>query len=248
MLYQQTLDQLYAMKLIGMAEALEEQRSTTQHQELTFEERLALLIQRQYLWKENRALATRLKNARLKIPACIEDINYRHPRGLKRELIEQMIASDWIKAHRNCLIIGPTGVGKTYLGCAFADRACKDGYRALYYYAPELFRNLKAALLDGSFTPVLRKLLNTNLLVIDDFGLENVNSTEYRYFLETLDNRHHCAATLITSQYALNTWHQIIGDDTVADAILDRIVHNSYRIELDGESMRKRDSSLSKIP
>ena len=240
MLYEPTLQKIQAMKLHGMAEALEEQRKSADASALSFEDRLALLVERQWLWKENRALVTRLKFARLRQSACLEDIDYRQHRGLQRSQIEHLAGGDWIEHSQNCLITGPTGVGKSYLACALAHKACRDGYRTLYFYAPKLFRELMAGQADGSLSALLKKLARTQLLVIDDWGLEKASPAQYRDFLELLDDRHAVASTLITSQYPPARWHELIGDATVADAILDRLIHGSHRIELKGESMRKR--------
>src|ERR1035437_2455099 len=239
MLNEPTVTKLLAMKLNGVVEALEEQRKSAQTASLSFEERLALLVERQWLWKENRAMAVRLKFARLRQPACVEDIDYRHPRGLQRSVIEHMAGSDWLKCGQNCIITGSTGVGKTYLACALAHKACRDGYRALYFYAPKLFRGLSASQADGSLPNLLRKLAKINLLVIDDLGLEKATAAQYRDLLEVLDDRHSASSTLITSQFPPTRWHELIGDATVADAILDRLIHGAHRIELKGESMRK---------
>jgi len=157
---------------------------------LDFEERLGLLVERQWLWKENRALATRLHYARLKVSASLEDIDYRHPRGLKRAQIDQLRCSDWIPQHHNCLISGPTGSGKTYLACALGHQACRDGHRVLYYYAPKLFRALHTAQADGSLLKLLKKLARANLLILDDFGLVAATGKQYRDLLEVLDDRH----------------------------------------------------------
>ena len=240
MLYEPTLQKMQAMKLNGMAEALEEQRKSADTATLSFEDRLALLVERQWLWKENRALSARLKFARLRQSACLEDIDYRQHRGLQRSLIEHLTGGDWIAHSQNCLITGPTGVGKSYLACALAHKACRDGYRTLYFYAPKLFRELMAGQADGSLSALLKKLARTQLLVIDDWGLEKASPAQYRDFLELLDDRHAVASTLITSQYPPARWHELIGDATVADAILDRLIHGAHRIELKGESMRKR--------
>jgi DNA replication protein DnaC len=239
MLNEPTVTKLLAMKLNGVVEALEEQRKSAQTASLSFEERLALLVERQWLWKENRAMAVRLKFARLRQPACVEDIDYRHPRGLQRSVIEHLAGSDWLKYGQNCIITGSTGVGKTYLACALAHKACRDGYRALYFYAPKLFRELSASQADGSLPNLLRKLAKINLLVIDDLGLEKATAAQYRDLLEVLDDRHSADSTLITSQFPPTRWHELIGDATVADAILDRLIHGAHRIELKGESMRK---------
>ena len=239
MLNEPMMAKLLAMKLNGMVEALEEQRKNSQSADLNFEERLALLVERQWLWKENRAMATRLQFARLRQSACLEDIDYRQHRGLQRSVIEHLAGSDWLKYGQNCIITGPTGVGKTYLACALANKACRDGYYALYFYAPKLFRELNASQADGSLPSLLKKLAKTSLLVIDDLGLEKATALQYRDLLEVLDDRHSAGSTLITSQFPPARWHELIGDATVADAILDRLIHGAHRIELKGESMRK---------
>ena len=239
MLHTQTLDKLQALHLEGMAQALAEQRQQNDIVPLSFEDRLALLVERQWLWQENRGLTLRLKNAQLKISASLEDLDYRSSRGLKRAQIDQLRASSWVKDHRNCLITGPTGSGKTYLACAVGAQACREGYRTLYFYAPKFFRALESARADGSLLPLLKKLARAPLVIIDDLGLVSVPGKLYREFLEMLDDRQGQGATLITSQFPVSQWHEVIGDPTVADAILNRLVHNAYRIELKGESLRK---------
>ena len=249
MLYSQTLEKLRTLRLDGMAAALEEQRQQTQVTRLEFEERLALLVDRQWLWKENRALAARLKRAQLKIPtACVEDIDYAAARGLKRAQIEQLRAGQWVQRHRNCLITGPTGAGKTYLGCALGQQACREGLRTIYYYAPKLFRSLQQSQADGSLTKLLKSLQKARLLIVDDLGIASVGAKQYRDLLEILDDRNGTGATLITSQFPVTQWHEIIADGTVADAILDRLVHNAYRLELKGESLRKTQTAPADKP
>ena len=239
MLNEPTITKMLAMKLNGMVEALEEQRKTADMATWSFEDRLALLVERQWLWKENRAMSTRLKYAKLRQPACLEDIDYRHHRGLQRSVIDHLAGSDWIQYAQNCIITGPTGVGKSYLACALAQKACRDGHRTLYFYAPKLFRELLASQAAGTLPALLKKLAKTHLLVIDDWGVEKASVAQYRDFLEILDDRQGVASTLITSQFPPARWHELIGDATVADAILDRLIHGSHRIDLKGESMRK---------
>ena len=246
MLYTQTLEKLQAMKLNGMAEALEEQRRQSDVGSLGFEDRLGLLVERQWLWKEDRAMAARLKYAGLKQQACLEDIAYRPQRGLKRDQIEQLRASKWVKEAHNCLITGPTGTGKTWIGCALGHQACRDGYRVLYFYAPKLFRALKIAQADGSMMRLLKKIARSDLLIVDDISIEPASPRQYRDLLEILDDRNTTGARLVTGQLPVGKWHSIISEATVADALLDRLVHNAYRIELKGESMRKKTLSKKK--
>jgi DNA replication protein DnaC len=240
MLREPTFEKLHAMKLHAMAQAYEEYLRAPGGEELPFEERFAMMVERQWCQKQDRALARRLQVAQLRHAACIEDIDYRHPRGLKRAQIESLSDSRWIKRREGCIITGPTGAGKSYLACALAHKACREGYAVLYYYTPKLFRQLATAQLDGSFMKLLKRLAQADLLVIDDWGVAALKPAQYRDFLEVIEDRHASRSTLLTSQFPVESWHEIIADATVADAILDRLVHNAHRIELRGESMRKR--------
>ena len=239
MLTHPTLDKLRALRLDGMIDALEEQRRDANIADLDFEERLALLVERQWLWKSNRALATRLQQAQFKVQATLEDIDYRHPRGLKRAQIEQLRVNDWIGRQRACLISGPTGCGKTYLACALGHQACRDGHRTLYYHAPKLFRDLQIAQADGTLAKRLKQWSRITLMIIDDLGLAATGAKPYRELLEIIDDRMGQGSVVITSQFPVSQWHELVGDATVTDALMDRLVHQAYRIELKGESMRK---------
>jgi DNA replication protein DnaC len=239
MLNEQTMDLLYAMKLHGMADGYEQQRQQPKMAEMSFDERFGMLVDRQFRWREERALATRLRNANFKFEACIEDVDYRASRGLKRAQIDQLSSSEWVGYHQNVILTGETGTGKTWLACALGQKACRDGYRVRYYVAVKLFRQLRAAHLDGSFERLSAKLTKTDLLLIDDWGMETLKESEYRDFLEIVDDRQGSGSTLINSQFEPDLWHDTICNPTVADAILDRLVHNAHHIKLGGESMRK---------
>lgn len=241
MLIQPTVDKLVAMRLRGMAEAFRQQQESADLQRLSFEERLGLLVDRQWDWRENRALDRRLRNGRLQGPASIEDIDYRTPRGLDRQVVRSLAQeSAWVREHQHLFIIGPTGIGKTWLARAFAQKACRDGYTALFQKASELFRGLAIARADGTHSKLLYQLGRVDLLVVDDFCMAPMTEAERRDFLEISDARYQARSTLLTSQLPVANWHAQIGDPTLADSILDRLVHNAHRIELKGESMRRK--------
>jgi len=245
MLAEQTMRMLHGMKLTGMAEAYREQQEQPQAAELGFDERFGMVVDRQWTWREDRALTTRLQNAHLKLPALVEDIDYQASRGLKRAQVEQLATSEWVRYHQNCIVTGPTGTGKTFLACALGQKAARDGYRVRYYVAGKLFRALADAHSDGSYGRLSTGLQKTGLLLIDDWGMETLKAAQYRDLLEVLDDRHGSGSTLITSQFPVKLWHDTIGNPTLADAILDRLIHNAHRIELSGESMRKKKGTRS---
>ena len=239
-----TLEKLTELRLSGMKEALCEQQDMLDIEELDFEERLGLLVDREITAREDRRLKTRLRNARLRQQAAIEDLDYRHPRGLDKSLMRDLASCQWIKKHLNLLITGPTGVGKTWIACALVHKACRSGFTAQYYRLSRLFDELSYAHADGRYPLLMKKLARTDVIVLDDWGLAKITAPQRRDLLEVLDDRHNRRSTLITSQLPVEHWHKIIGDPTLADAILDRLVHNAYRIELKGESMRKLTATV----
>jgi DNA replication protein DnaC len=239
MLTQVTIDKLRELKLFGMVKGLEEQMQLPDIHELDFSERLGLLTDREMTDRQNRRAKTRLRAAKLRQPACLEDVDYRQPRGLDKSLLVSLASCQWITSHRNIFITGPTGVGKTYLACALAQKACREGYTVLYRRLSRLLMEIALAKGDGSYHKLMDKLARTALLVIDDWGLSELTGEQKRDLLEIIEDRQGLQATIITSQLPLENWHDFIADGTLADAILDRLVHNAYKIKMKGESMRK---------
>jgi DNA replication protein DnaC len=247
MLIQPILDTLNRLKLLGMALAFSEQMTQSAAQGLAFEERLTLLLEREQLHRENRRLTRLLQLAQLKERAAIEDIDYRSRRGLDRSQLASLASCEWIRAGQSLLIQGATGCGKTYLACALAHQACRQGLSAWYVRAPRLFEEMNLCHADGSFRKRLAAIARIQLIVIDDFAIAPIGARERSDLLELLDDRGGIRATLITSQLPIEHWHEYIGDPTLADAILDRLVHRSHRIYLQGkESMRGRKTAATK--
>ena len=245
MLKHPTLDKLHALKLTGMAAALEDQSATPDITDLSFEERLGLLVDREMTERDNRRMSSRLRRAKLRHAAILEDIDYRNSRGLDKGLVQSLASCQWVKEHLNVLITGPTGVGKTWLACALAHKACREGYTAQYVRLTRLLRDLTIAKGDGQYSKLLTSLAKVDVLILDDWGLMKLSAENRRDLLEVLEDRHGRRSTIATSQLPIEEWHGIIGDATLADAILDRLVHNAYKINLRGESMRKQQAKLT---
>jgi DNA replication protein DnaC len=247
MLNHPTEDKLRELKLTGMLKALQEQRLTDSVEALTFEERLGLLVDREQTERDNRRMTTRLRAARLRQNACIEDLDWKAPRGLDRDLVLSLAGGRYLPKAHNILITGPTGVGKSYLACALAHKACRIGHTVLYQRLPRLLEEISLARADGRYPKLMSKIAKCQLLVLDDWGLTPMTAAGCRDLLEILEDRHNLHSTLITSQSPVEEWHNYLGDPTVADAILDRLIHNAYRLTMKGESMRKRRSRLDPI-
>jgi DNA replication protein DnaC len=239
------LDQLLDLKLLGMHRALSEQLRMNDCETLSFEERFGLLVDREMTERSDRRMQTRLRAARLRQSGCIEDIDYRHRRGLDKRLMRKLATGEYLDQKLNVLVTGPAGVGKTWLACALAHKACRDGYTARYLRLPRLMQELPIARADGRYAKLLREYAKVDLLLLDDWGLMNLNDDTRRDLLEILDDRHNQKSTLVTSQLPVEQWHDYIGEPTLADAILDRLVHNAYRLPLKGESMRKTTANLT---
>jgi len=245
MLKHPTLDKLHALKLTGMAAALADQSATPDITDLSFEERLGLLVDREMTERDNRRMTSRLRRAKLRHTAILEDLDYRNSRGLDKGLVQSLASCQWVKEHLNVLITGPTGVGKTWLACALAHKACREGYTAQYVRLTRLLRELTIAKGDGQYSKLLTSLAKVDVLILDDWGLMKLSAENRRDLLEVLEDRHGRRSTIATSQLPIEEWHGVIGDATLADAILDRLVHNAYKINLRGESMRKRQANLT---
>jgi len=239
--------QLRALKLDGMAQAIQEQQEQPQARELSFEERLTLLVDRELAHRDGRTTQRRLLVARLKVQATLEDVDTKHPRGLDSKLLRTLGEGLWIKEKRGVIITGPTGVGKTFIGCALAHQACRKGYSAQYAQTGRLLQELILAKGDGRYLKLLAQLAKVQVLILDDWGLDTPSAEGRRILLEILDDRYERGSTIITSQFPTTVWHENLGDPTLADAILDRVLHHAYRIELKGESLRKKDRKVTAV-
>lgn len=244
MLKHPTLEQLRALRLTGMADALQEQFENPS-MDMDFESRLAMLVEREFSLRDNRKLARRLQQAKLPQPACIEDIDYAKSRGLLKAKMTELSRGQWLRQHLNLLITGSTGCGKTWLASAFAHRACLDGFTSRYIRLPRLWEELKVARANGTYMQWLAGIAKTDVIILDDWGIVVPNTEQRRDLLEILDDRYGKKSTIVTSQLPTSSWHEYINDVTLADAILDRLLHNSIRIELEGDSMRKKSKELN---
>ena len=245
MLTHPTVDKLHQLRCTGMAKALAEQLASPEVEHLSFEERLGLLTDRELTERHSRQLTNRLRRAKLRHTACIEDIDFRQPRGLDKALVLSLADGRWVREHLNVLITGPAGIGKSWIACALAHSACRHGHSASYRRMPRLLSELAIARADGSYPKRLASLAKTEVLVIDDFGLAKLSAENRRDLLEIIEDRYGIRSTVATSQLPVEKWHDAIGDPTLADAILDRLVHSAYQLNLKGESMRKRHRPLT---
>lgn len=247
MLTHPTYQQLNQLRLFGMAKALNEQQRLPELDRMSFEERLGLLVEREASERASMQTTARLRRAKLKHAAAPEDVDYRVARGLDRTLFNRLLTGSWIKEHQNVLITGLTGLGKTWLACALSNQACRLGYSSLYVRVPRLFEELAIAHGDGRYVKFIMQLAKVDVLLLDDWGVAMLTDSARRDLLEILDDRYNQRSTIITSQLKVDDWHESIGDPILADAILDRLVHNAHKLDLSGESIRKSKRGLTKL-
>jgi DNA replication protein DnaC len=238
MLIEQTFEKMNAMKLSGMVEALKQQLSSSEHSALSFDERLGLMVDAEWDYREKRKLTSRLTAAKLRYPASLENVDFKHPRGLDRQVVLSLGSCGFVENRHNLVITGPTGIGKSYLACAFVERACRRGYKGAYLRLPRLLQQLAVGRGDGSYARILDRLARFDILAIDDWLLAPLRDSERRDLVEVVEDRSERATTLIASQLPVKDWHASIGDPNLADAICDRLLHKAHRIELKGPSLR----------
>ncbi len=245
MMHHPTLDKLKQLKLTGMLRALQEQEGIPDIRSMPFEERFGLIVDREITEKDNRRMQTRLRAAKLKQNSALEDVDFKTSRGLDRSLIMKLAGCEWVNEHLNVLITGATGLGKTYLACALAHKACREGYSSYYVKLTRLFQELDIGRADGRYAKVMRQLAKADVMIMDEWGLAVLTDQHRRDLLEILDDRYNMRSTIIISQLPQANWHEAVGDPTLADAILDRVVHNAYKINLSGKTMRKDMEKLT---
>lgn len=245
MLTENLIEQINTLKLSGMAEAFREQMSQPNHANLSFEDRLGLLLDREILTRENKRIKNLQKRAKLRQAACIENICFKNKRGLDKASVMSLSKCDFIRHHHNLLITGPTGCGKTYLSCAISNQACRLGFKVRYLLLPRFLEEMTMSHADGSYKKLMSQLYKEDLLILDDFGLTPINSAQRHDLFNLIEDRYQLKSTIITSQFPVSKWHEYLGEPTIADAILDRVSENARRIELEGESMRKKGIDLS---
>ena len=246
MLTQPTIEKLHAMRLSTMARAFQEQTANPNMAQLSFEERFGLIVDQQMTEMEDRRMQSRLKSAKLRLSATVEDLDFRPSRNMDRSMIMSLAQNQWVRSHQNILVTGPTGAGKSYLGCALAQKACRDGHTTVYQRLPRLLNELAVARHDGRYSKLMAPLIKCEVLVLDDLLIAPISRNDQRELLEIVEERYDRKSTIVTSQLPVKAWHDSMEDPTLADAILDRLVHNAHKVDLDGDSMRKIKTTLDR--
>ena len=246
MLTQPTIEKLHAMRLSAMAQAFLEQTANPNMAQLSFEERFGLIVDQQMTEMEDRRMQSRLKSAKLRLSATVEDLDFRPSRNMDRSMIMSLAQNQWVRSHQNILVTGPTGAGKSYLGCALAQKACRDGHTTVYQRLPRLLNELAVARHDGRYHKLIAPLIKCEVLLLDDLLIAPISRNDQRELLEIVEERYDRKSTIVTSQLPVKAWHDSMEDPTLADAILDRLVHNAHKVNLDGDSMRKIKTTLDR--
>lgn len=238
-MHHQTLERLHALRLPGMAAFFRSWLEQPKTDDVTVEAFVGLLADAEWVYRENKKLQARLKQAKLRQHACVEDVDYALQRGLTKSIMSELMTSRWVAERQNIIITGPTGLGKSYLACALGNKACRDGFSVIYRRTCRLFDELVQARADGSYASLMRRLAKANVLILDDYAVEPMGGRDRRELLEVLEDRYGVSSTIISTQLEPDQWHAAIGDETLADAICDRLIHNAHRLRLHGESVRK---------